>query len=584
MPRESRAEYGIKSEKNVPATMRDGTTLYADVYRPDAEGRFPVILLRLPYGKQLAEVFGDHEYFPARGYVVVVQDGRGRFESEGEYYPLIDEAQDGYDTVEWAASLPYANGMVGTQGQSYLGATQYQLAPTRPPHLRCAFPVSAGADYHQGWVYHTGGAFSLGWQIPYAIFLARNTIDRKGIKDQLWPKVRPDLLRSINFGNPLSPEAYQRLPLTYWADLLEEVAPYLRDYFTHPDEGPYWWPINIERQHHNVSIPMYHVSSWYDIFLRDALVHFCGLQSRAMTPEARGGQKLLLGPWAHLFPYTAPISGGTGDIDFGPNAAIELHDTQLRWFDYWLKGIDTGISEEAPIRLFVMGTNQWRDEYEWPLARTRYTPYYFHSQGNANSLNGDGGLSAEPPQDEPADHYEYDPASPVPTCGGNTLIIPVGVADQREVESRQDVLVYTGEPLEAPLEVTGPLKVILYASSSAIDTDFTAKLVDVRPDGYAQNIADGILRARYRESLSNPSLMRPGESYEFTIDLWATSHVFLPGHRLRVEVASSNFPRFDRNLNTGGDQATGTQFQTAQQAVLHNSKFRSHILLPVIPS
>ncbi len=584
MPRESRAEYGIKYEKNVPGTMRDGTTLYADVYRPDSAGQFPVILLRLPYGKQLAEVFGDHEYFPARGYVVVVQDGRGRFESEGEYYPLIDEAQDGYDTVEWAASLPYANGMVGTQGQSYLGATQYQLAPTRPPHLRCAFPVSAGADYHQGWVYHTGGAFSLGWQIPYAIFLSRNTIDRKGIKDKLWPKVRPDLLRSVNFGNPLSPEAYQRLPLTYWADLLEEVAPYLRDYFTHPDEGPYWWPINIERQHHNVSIPMYHVSSWYDIFLRDALVHFCGLQSRAMTPEARGGQKLLLGPWAHLFPYTAPISGGTGDIDFGPNAAIELHHTQLRWFDYWLKGVDTGISEEAPIRLFVMGTNQWRDEYEWPLARTRYTPYHFHSQGKANSLNGDGGLSVEPPQDEPADHYEYDPADPVPTCGGNTLIIPVGVADQREVESRQDVLVYTGDPLGAPLEVTGPLKVILYASSSARDTDFTAKLVDVRSDGYAQNIADGILRARYRESLSNPSLMIPGESYEFTIDLWATSHVFLPGHRLRVEVSSSNFPRFDRNLNTGGDQATGTQFQTAQQIVLHNSKFRSHILLPVIPS
>ena len=584
MPRESRAEYGIKSEKNVPTTMRDGTTLYADVYRPDAEGRFPVILLRLPYGKQLAEVFGDHEYFPARGYVVVVQDGRGRFESEGEYYPLVGEAQDGYDTVEWAASLPYANGMVGTQGQSYLGATQYQLAPTRPPHLRCAFPVSAGADYHQGWVYHTGGAFSLGWQIPYAIFLARNTIDRKGVKDQLWPKVRPDLLRSINFGNPLSPEAYQRLPLMYWADLLEEVAPYLRDYFTHPDEGPYWWPINIERQHRNVSIPMYHVSSWYDIFLRDALVHFCGLQSRAMTPEARGGQKLLLGPWAHLFPYTAPISGGTGDIDFGPNAAIELHETQLRWFDYWLKGIDTGIAEEAPIRLFVMGTNQWRDEYEWPLARTRYTPHYFHSQGKANSLNGDGGLSAEPPQDEPADHYEYDPANPVSTCGGNTLIIPVGVADQREVESRQDVLVYTGDPLEAPLEVTGPLKVVLYASSSAIDTDFTAKLVDVRPDGYAQNIADGILRARYRESLSRPTLMNPGEPYEFSIDLWATSHVFLPGHRLRVEIASSNFPRFDRNLNTGGDQATGTQFKTAQQTVLHNRKFRSHILLPVIPS
>lgn len=583
MPHGSRPEYRITVEKNVPAKMRDGTTLHADVYRPDAPGRFPVILLRLPYGKHMAADFGDHEFFPARGYVVVIQDGRGRFESEGTYYPLIDEPFDGYDTVEWAASLPYANGLVGTQGQSYLGATQYLLAPTRPPHLRCAFPVSAAADFHQSWVYHTGGAFSLGWQIPYAIFLARNTIDRLGVKEELWPKIRPDLLRGINFGNPLTPEAYKRLPLMYWAELLKNVAPYMREYLTHPEDGPYWWAVNIERQHRNINIPMYHVSSWYDIFLRDALVHFNGLRSRAMTPEARGGQRLLLGPWAHLFPYTTPTTGGTGDIDFGPNAFMDLHDTQLRWFDYWLKGIDNGMMEEAPIRLFVMGTNQWRDEYEWPLARTRYTPCYLRSGGKANSLHGDGTLSFEPPAEEPADHYRYDPADPVPTCGGNTLIIPVGVKDQREVEARRDVLVYTGDLLEKPVEVTGPIKVVLYASSSAPDTDFTAKLVDVRPDGYAQNIADGIIRARYRESAMTPKRITKGEVVEFTIDLWATSHVFLPGHRLRVEVASSNFPRFDRNLNTGGDQATETRWEVADQTVFHEQQFRSHILLPVIP-
>jgi putative CocE/NonD family hydrolase len=583
MPHGSRPEYRIKIEKNVPARMRDGTTLYADVYRPDAEGRFPVILLRLPYGKHMAADFGDHEFFPARGYVVVIQDGRGRFDSEGTYYPLIDEPQDGYDTVEWAASLPYANGQVGTQGQSYLGATQYLLAPTRPPHLRCAFPVSAAADFHQSWVYHTGGAFSFGWQIPYAIFLARNTIDRLGLKEQLWPKIRPDLLRGINFGNPLTPEAYKRLPLMYWADLLKDVAPYMREYLTHPEDGPYWWAVSVERQHRNINIPMYHVSSWYDIFLRDALVHFNGLRSRALTPEARGGQRLLLGPWAHLFPYTTPTTGGTGDIDFGPNAFMDLHDIQLRWFDYWLKGIDNGMMEEPPVRLFVMGTNQWRDEYEWPLARTRYTPCYLRSRGWANSVLGDGTLSFEPPTEEPADHYRYDPADPVPTCGGNTLIIPVGVKDQREVEARQDVLVYTGDPLEKPLEVTGPIKVVLYASSSAPDTDFTAKLVDVRPDGYAQNIADGIVRARYRESAMTPKLLTKGEVYELTIDLWATSHVFLPGHRLRVEVSSSNFPRFDRNLNTGGDQATETRCEVAEQTVFHGRQFRSHILLPVIP-
>jgi putative CocE/NonD family hydrolase len=472
--------------------------------------------------------------------------------------------------------------MVGTQGQSYLGATQYLLAPTRPPHLRCAFPVSAAADFHDTWVYQ-GGAFSLGWQIPYAIFMVRNTIERMGVKEELWPKIRPDLLRAINFGNPLTPEGYKRLPLRYWADLLKETSPYIRDYLTHPEDGPYWWAVNVERQHRNINIPMFHVSSWYDIFLKDAIVHFNGLRSRALTPEARGGQRLLLGPWAHLFPYTTPTTGGTGDIDFGPNAFMDLHDTQLRWFDYWLKGINNGMMEEPPIRLFVMGTNQWRDEYEWPLARTRYVPCYFHSRGKANGLHGDGILNFEPPAAEPADHYRYDPADPVPTCGGNTLIIPVGVKDQREVEARQDVLVYTGDPLEKPLEVTGPIKVILYASSSAPDTDFTAKLVDVRPDGYAQNIIDGILRARYRESSSTPKLLTKGEVYELTIDLWATSHVFLPGHRLRVEVSSSNFPRFDRNFNTGGDQATETRCEVADQTILHERQFRSHILLPVIP-
>jgi putative CocE/NonD family hydrolase len=567
----------------VPTKLRDGTTLYADVYRPDAEGRFPVLVMRLPYGKEMITDFGDQDYFAARGYVVIIQDGRGRFASEGEYYALINEAEDGYDTVEWAATLPYANGQVGTMGQSYLGATQYLLAPLRPPHLRCAFPVSAASDFHQSWVYHTGGAFSLGWQVPYVIFLARNTIDRTERKETLWPHIKPHLLRSINFANPLTPEAYLRLPLLDWAELLKDVAPYLRDYLTHPEDGPYWWAINVERQHRNINIPMYHLSSWYDIFMRDAFVHFCGLRARAMTPEARGGQKLLIGPWAHLFPYTSPTSSGTGDIDFGPNALIELHEIQLRWFDYWLKGIDTGIAEEPPIRLFVTGTNQWRAEEEWPLARTRYTPYYFHSRGRANSLQGDGLLSPEAPDEEPADHYRYDPANPVPTCGGNTLIIPMGVRDQREVENRQDVLVYTGELLERPLEVTGPLQVVLYASSSAPDTDFTAKLVDVRPDGYAQNIADGILRARYRDSRLMPRLLSPGQVYEITIDLWATSHVFLPGHRLRVEIASSNFPRFDRNLNTGEDQATGTRFQVAEQTVFHDQRFRSHILLPVIP-
>ena len=490
---------------------------------------------------------------------------------------------DGYDAVEWAAGLPWAGGNVGTTGQSYLGATQYLLAPALPPHLKAAFPVSAAADFQQCWVYHTGGAFEFGWQIPYAIFMARDSLERQGLKARLLATLERDLIPAPTpFAQPLSDEAYRRLPLMACGDLLRPVARYLTDYFRHPEDGPYWWAINVERQHANINIPMYHVTSWYDIFLHGRLTHYTGLRERH-DPEARAQQKLLIGPWAHRFPYTAPSSGGTGDIDFGPNARIELHETQPRWFDYYLKGIDTGILDEPPVKIFVMGENVWRDEQEWPLARTRYTPYYLRSQGQANSLHGDGRLELVGPEDEPPDRFVYDPDDPVPTCGGNTLIIPMGVQDQRQVETRQDVLVYTSAAVSAPLEVTGPLVVKLFASSSAIDTDFTAKLVDVRPDGYAQNLADGILRTRYRTSRMRPVFLTPDQVYELTIDLLATSHVFLPGHRVRLEISSSNFPRFDRNLNTGEDQATGIRRQTAAQTIFHDRRYASHLLLPVIP-
>jgi putative CocE/NonD family hydrolase len=570
----------MQIDKDVPMRTRDGVTLRADVYRPDTPGRFPVLLSRLPYDKTLRRRPGDIDVFVEHGYVVIMQDTRGRFASDGdEYYPLIPEAQDGYDAVEWAAQLPYANGRVGTMGQSYLGATQYLLAPTRPPHLVASFPASAPADVHQCWVYHSGGAFELGWQIPYAILMARDTIARRGLTEKLWPELERVLAPpSTPWAPPLSPEAYRRLPLMAWADLLHPVARYLSDYLQQPNDGPPWWQINVERQHDHIAVPMYHVTSWYDIFLHGGIANFGGLRR-----QGRAAQKLLIGPWAHLFPYTSPTSTGTGDIDFGPAALIDLHEIQLRWFDHWLRGLDTGILDEPPVKIFVMGENRWRDERDWPLARTRYTPYYLHSRGRANTATGDGALTPLPPGDEPADHFVYDPDDPVPSRGGNTLIIPMGVQDQRAVETRDDVLVYTSDVLAEPLEATGPLAVTLYAATSARDTDFTAKLVDVRPDGYAQNLADGIVRARYRDSRLAPALLAPGEVSRFTIDLWATSHVFLPGHRIRVEISSSNFPRFDRNLNTGEDQATGTRWQTARQTIFHDARYPSQILLPIIP-
>ena len=562
-------------------TTRDGVTLRADVYRPEGAARHPVLLSRLPYDKGLRRRPGDIDVFVEHGYVVIFQDTRGRFASDGEeFYPLVHEARDGYDAVEWAAALPFSDGNVGTMGQSYLGATQYLLAPTRPPHLRASFPASAPSDFHQSWVYHTGGAFELGWQIAYAILMARDTIARRKLTDTLLPALERALAPAETpWAPPLTPEAYRRLPLMAWAEDLAPVARYVGDYLRQQADGPPWWEINVARHHEQIAVPMYHVTSWYDIFLEGGLINF----ARLRRGSAGHAQKLLVGPWAHLFPYTNPTSTGTGDVDFGPEALISLHDIQLRWFDHWLKGVGTGILDEPPVKIFVMGENRWRDEREWPLARTRYTPYYFHSRGRAATSPDDGRLDRDGPGDEAPDHFVYDPDDPVPTRGGNTLILPMGVQDQRQVESRADVLVFTGAVLTEPLEVTGPIVVTLHATSSAPDTDFTAKLVDVRPDGYAQNLADGIVRARYRDSRTNPALLSPGQVTRFTIDLWATSHVFLPGHRVRVEISSSNFPRFDRNLNTGDDPATGTRWQTARQSVFHDSRYPSHITLPVIP-
>jgi hypothetical protein len=414
--------------------------------------------------------------------------------------------------------------------------------------------------------------------------MARDTVKRRGLTEKLLPELERVLAPAETpWAPPLAAEAYRRLPLMEWAELLAPVARYVGDCLREPTAGPRSSRVDVAALHDQIDVPMYHVTSWYDIFLHGGIANFCGLRQRAMTARARAAQKLLIGPWAHLFPYTNPTSTGTGDADFGPAALIGIHDIQLRWFDHWLKGVDTGVLDEPPVKIFVMGENRWRDEQEWPLARTRYTPYYFHSGGHANTAGGDGALSPREPGEEAPDGFVYDPDDPVPTRGGNTLILAMGVRDQRRVEARPDVLVYTSEVVTGALEVTGPITVTLYAATSARDTDFTAKLVDVRPDGYAHNLADGIVRARYRDSRERPTFLTPGEVSRFTIDLWATSHVFLPGHRIRVEVSSSNFPRFDRNLNTGEDQAGGRHWQTARQTVFHDRRYPSHIVLPVIP-
>ena len=393
--------FNVVRERNVMVPMRDGTRLATDVFRPDAPGRFPVLINRGPYWKDPYADNPDHSiwFFPKNGYVILSQDCRARFDSEGDNYdPLFQEVQDGYDTVEWAARQPWSNGRVGTTGQSYLGATQYTLATNNPlpPHLQAMAPVSASSDFHQSWVYHTGGAMEWGWMVPYAIFKGRNTLERQGRADLL-AQMDEYVLPPGNFAQPLSDQWFRHLPLRDWIERLKETAPYFHEYFDQELDGPYWWQINLLRHLEGIKVPMFHVSSWYDIFLEGALNAFKTIGERGGNELARRNQRLLVGPWAHIRPYTEPTTGGAGDIDFGVNAAIELHDYLLRWFDYWLKDIDTGIMDEPPVYIFVMGDNHWRQENEWPLARTHYTRYYLHASGPANSRHGAGALSTIPP-------------------------------------------------------------------------------------------------------------------------------------------------------------------------------------------
>ncbi|MFN0166949.1 MAG: CocE/NonD family hydrolase, partial [Bryobacteraceae bacterium] len=539
-----------------------------------------------PYGKQFAmdNPNGSNQYFARHGYVSIMQDCRGRFTSEGNYEPIFQETADGYDAVEWAARLPWSNGRVGTCGQSYMGLTQYAIACSdpMPPSLQAMAPVSASSDFHESWVYHTGGASMWGWLIPYAIFKGRNTLQRTGRSDLL-ARMDDYVEPGTNFSMPLRDEWFRHRPISDWIDLLKETAPYLADHINRAEDREYWERANVPAHARSVTVPMLHISSWYDIFAEGAVNAFMAIREKSHHPAARQGQRLIMGPWAHLLPYSVPNSKGTGEIDFGAEALVDFHEMQLRWFDYHLKDIDSGIMAEAPVTVFLMGENRWKHLDDWPPPAARYVRYFLHSAGSANGVDGNGTLSTVPPADQPDDTYTFDPRDPVPTLGGHNLSIPLGVQDQRPVEGRQDVLVFTSDPVERPLEVLGPVEVHLWATTSAPDTDFTAKLVDVHPDGYAQNLLDGIIRGRYRKSVWEPEVVEPGRPNEYRIDLWNTGNVFLPGHRIRLEISSSNFPRFDVNPNTGAPFGENAQTETAHQVVHHRPGMESFIVLPVIP-
>ena len=563
--------FEVTIEHGVAVKMRDGALLRADIYRPKAEGKYPVLLQRTPYNKAGGTGFGLKA--AARGYVVIIQDVRGRFTSEGDWYPFKHESQDGFDTVEWAAALPYSSGKVGMFGGSYVGATQMLAAISSPPHLAGIFPVVTASNYHDGWTYQ-GGAFEQWFNESWTSGLAQDTFNRRVQKNT---NALQGIWKLPLAGYPLfGPEAGAGL------EGPGALAPYFLDWLAHPSYDDYWKQVSIEDHHSSVMAPVYSVAAWYDIFLGGSLNNYVGIKARGGSEAARRGQRLLVVLGGHA-------GGGRkiGEVDFGPEAELDEDEVMLRWYDHILKGVDNGVEREKPVKIFVMGKNVWREEDDWPLARAQNTRYYIHSSGKANSLGGDGTLSSTLPQTEPPDHYLYDPADPVPNRGGSLCCdafhLPPGPLDQRPVEARADVLVYTTPAFKQDFEVTGPVTVELFAGSSAVDTDFTAKLVDVWPNGFAQNLTDGILRARYRSSQEKAELMNPGEIYNLKIDLWATSDVFLAGHKLRLEVSSSNFPRFDRNLNTGEDAGSGIRIVKATNTIYHDREHPSAVVLPVVP-
>ena len=526
-------------ERNVPATMRDGIRLQSDIYRPTADGNYPVVLARTPYGKAAVEPIA--RLIAAHGYITVIQDCRGKGSSEGSWYAFKNEGADGYDAVEWAASLPGSDGRVVMWGGSYAAITQVLTAITSPPHLAGITPWMVPSNFHEGVIYQ-GGAL------------------QKNLTDSWVSGVSAD-------------------PVTHQPPADLHSVDFYRDWRLHPDYDQYWKLMTIDSRPEKIRVPGLYLSGWYDIFISGALRDYESV-SKHGDPAVQAKQRLIVGPWTH-----GMASSKSGDVDFGP-AATPDPTMVFRWYDYILKQTANDFTTEKPVKIFVMGKNVWRQEDAWPLARAQATRYYLHSNGRANSLSGSGSLSPATPKMEVADQWVFDPQDPVPTQGGGLccgLKPEAGAFDQRAIEARPDVLVYSSAPFKSDFEVTGDIQVELYTRSTAVDTDLTVKVVDVRPDGYAQNLTDGILRLRYRNSMEKPEALKPGEVYKVTVNAGPTSNVFLPGHRLRVEVSSSNSPRFDANPNTGANSDQGKTPVKATNAVLHDSEHPSAVVLPIIP-
>jgi hypothetical protein len=550
---------------NVQVPMRDGIRLAADVWRGGPGERRTTVLSRTPYNKNNAEHQQRAAAYAAHGYNFVDMDVRGRGDSEGSFEPWRSEALDGYDSVEWIAAQDWSDGKVVTWGPSYLGWIQLLTAVEQPPHLSGMIVYVAPSDPFED----SPTGVPIPWELCWLRMLDGRMRQFVDLVD--WPQLAWHLPL-------LTMDAHAGFSSEHW-----------RNFLTHPiTDQQYWDPVRYRPRIGEITVPVLHITGWYDDVQRGSTENFRLLTGPDVPAAVRDNQWMIIGPWDHS--CTTNRNRRLGAIDFGPGAETDLPALEREWLAAVLR--QEG-EPPAPVRIFVMGRNEWREEREWPVARTRWTRYLLESDGAANTRHGGGVLRREddpaagpPGSAAPSDTLTYDPADPVPFISDHASSSQIGGPDDyAAVEERPDVLVYTTGELTADREVTGPVALELFASSSAVDTDFTAKLLDVHPDGFVQRLCDSMVRARFRHGYNEPeSRLVPGEVTAFTIDMWSTSHVFRAGHRIRLEVSSSAFPKYDRNLNTGADIATGTEMVTAVNTVWHTSDYPSHLVLPEIPA
>ncbi len=555
------AENTIKRMFDVRTPMRDGVELSSDLWLPGAQGRYPLILMRTPYLKTSPRNPKLSQFFVTRGYAVAVQDVRGRGDSDGKFQNHAQEAEDGYDTIEWLAAQPWSNGRVGMMGMSYGGVVQWLAASKKPPHLVCIAPTASPGDYLNE-VPYVGGAFLLEARVFWAN-LTSGTIYQSNVLSEEWPEI------------------FKHRPLLTMDEAMGRRMPLLREWLQHDTLDEYWRRSQLtERDYRAIDIPALHVTGWFDSDQPGAMYHWQGMAR--YSPAARD-QYLIVGPWDHLQTF----DGGArrkGELEFTGDSIIDNSRVHLEFFDRYLKQ-STDEFNYPRVRLYVTGRNEWRDYPGYPIPGVESRRLYLSSGGRANSLFGDGALSAASAARQAPDRYEFDPRNPVPL----SVFAPGGMfgVDRRALERRDDVLVYTGEALQKPLEVIGRIGVELHAASDARDTDFTASIIDVFPDGRAVVLGArvvGILRARYRQGLERTQLLTPGKVEKYRIDLGHIAHAFGTGHRIRVEISSSAAPWYSPNQNTGNPPATDTEWRTAHQTIYHDAAHPSALVLPIVAS